>query len=276
MTFLFEKPKSFKMPIGIGNIMTILIFVLLASFLTYGACSVYGILGEKNKLPFLDWINAAAQIATCLTFYYLIKQNFLGAKLQRQTVLFLEAKSQIEKMITVLAGIDTGERTNLENINRCVTQLANLAVGFKSVFDEMDEDVHRAIVRMHWQDMFFNNLSHALISLDIEPVIGCAVGADYVKAAKVYAAGVMEQENCLPVFKRYEEMRLLLEYGKIKSEFSLKGKVTSLNEFVYGYLNSYTVNDLMHGMVNIIDIKAKAPILAVAGPDDWALQPPQK
>ncbi len=256
--------------------MTILIFVLLASFLTYGACSVYGILGEKNKLPTLDWINAAAQMATCFTFVFLIRQNFLGAKFQRQSVLSLEAKSQIEKMIAVVASFDTGEHTNLENINRCITQLANLAVGFKSVFDEMEEDIYRAIVRMHWQDMFFNNLTPVLISLDIEPIIARDFGTEYVESAKIYAAEVMKKERCLPVFERYEEMRLLLGYGKINSEFSLSGKVTSLNEFVYSYLNSYTVNDQMYGVMNVIDIKAKAPILAVAVPDDWALQPPQK
>ncbi len=58
----------------------------------------------------------------------------------------------------------------------------------------------------------------------------------------------------------------------IKSEFALKGKIDSLDMFVSQYLNDHNLNELLCGLLSRIDIRAHAPLLAVAEPSIWAIE----
>ena len=177
-------------------------------------------------------------------------------------------------MILVINEIEVGEKTNLKNLNKSLTLLSNLAINFDELFKAMNEDIQKGIVRMQWQDMYFNYLSHAL--LDIDPVVILAEETLIDKAVleTVVSEARRESEagNILPVFKDYVFTEKLFNHPSIKEAYSLVGKIDSLDMFVSHYLNDHNLNDLLYGLQSRIDIKARAPLLAVSGPSDWALK----
>ncbi len=271
---LFERPNV-KRVISIRNFGLISITAVVSAYVTFCACMMFGVVGNydsSKQITYLDLINGFAQIATASAFILALIQYRKSRVQQRQLSIANEAKSQLEKIVKVIDGIKVGDDTCLKNINKSITLLSNLATNFNELFKAMEEDVQKAIVRMQWQDMYFNYLRHALLELDIieilkkETSLSSNVLDDAVAEAKVAS----EKDSIIPVFKNYIFVDNLLNHLKIKPEFSLKGKIESLDTFTYHYFNSHNLNELLYGLLSQVDIKAQAPILAVAKPNEWA------
>jgi hypothetical protein len=149
-----------------------------------------------------------------------------------------------------------------------------LAINFDELFNAMEEDIQRAIVRMHWQDMFFNKLSHSLIALDPIPILECEVGIDRDTLDRAIAEAKAEagKDNIIPVFKDFVFISTLLNSPELKVLFNLKGRLISLDLFTHHFLNGHNLNDHLYGLLSRVDIRAKAPLLAVAEPSEWALK----
>lgn len=275
---LFEKP-NLKRPISLDLVGLICIVVITTAYVTYGACVISGIVNGYDsgaQITFLDLINGIAQIATALAFILAYVQFRKNRIQQRQAIISKEAESQLEKMITVISGMEVGENSDLKNLNKSLTLLSNLATNFEELFKAMNEDIQKGIVRMQWQDMYFNYLSHALG--DIDPVAILKKEASIEEAAldEVVSEAKREsqKENALPVLKDYLFVEKLFNHPNIKESYSLTGKIDSLDIFVSHYLNDHNLNDLLYGLLSRIDIRVRAPLLAVSGPSDWALEKP--
>lgn len=273
---LFEKP-NLKRPISLDLVGLVCVVVIATAYITYGACVVSGVVSgydSSSKITFLDLINGIAQIATASAFVLAYIQFRKNRIQQRQVIIATEAKSQLEKMISVIDEMELGEKTNLKSLNKSIYLLSNLATNFDELFKAMSEDVQKAIARMQWQDMYFNYLSHAL--RDIDPVTilkkEASIDESVLKNAIIAARKESEANNILPVFKEYVFTEKLLSHPDIKSKYSLGGKIDSLDMFVSYYLNDNNLNDLLYGLISRIDIRTHAPVLAVAGPSEWALK----
>lgn len=274
---LFEK-SNLKKPISLDLVGLIGVVVIATAYITYGVCVISGVVSgyeSSSKITFLDLINGIAQIATASAFVLAYVQFRKNRIQQRQMIIATEAKSQLEKMISVIDEMELGEETNLRALNKSISLLSNLATNFDELFKAMSEDIQKAIVRMQWQDMYFNYLSHAL--RDIDPVAilkkEASIDESVLQNAVNWAIKESEAYN-MPVIKEYVFTEKLLSHPDIKSKYSLSGKIDSLDMFVSHYLNGHNLNDLLYGLLSRIDIKANAPVLAVAGPSDWALQKP--
>lgn len=273
---LFEKP-NLKMPISLDLVGMVSIVVIITAHATYGACVIFGVVrgyDSSAKITFLDIINGTAQIATALAFILAYVQFRKNRIQQRQAIIAKEAESQLEKMISVISDMEVGDNSNLKNLNKSLTLLSNLAINFDELFKAMNEDIQKGIIRMQWQNMYFNYLSHALS--DIDPVAILKKEASIDKAVLDEAVSEAEREseagNTLPVFKEYVFIEKLLNHPNIKKEYSLIGKIDSLDMFVSHYLNDHNLNDLLYGLMSRIDIRVYAPLLAVSRPSDWALK----
>lgn len=273
---LFEKP-NLKRPISLDLAGMVCIVVIITAYVTYGVCVIFGVVSgydSGTQITFLDLINGIAQIATALAFILAYVQFRKNRIQQRQAIIAKEAESQLEKMISVVSDMEVGENSNLKNLNKSLTLLSNLATNFDELFKAMNEDIQKGIVRMQWQDMYFNYLSHALG--DIDPVailkkeasIDEAILEDAVSEAKRES----EAENILSAFKDYVFTEKLFNHPNIKEAYSPIGKIDSLDMFVWHYLNDHNLNDLLYGLLSRIDIRVRAPLLAVSGPSDWALE----
>lgn len=255
----------------------LIVIIITTSFLTYGLCVIAEVVtvspGEK-KITILELVSGFAQLATAAAFFLGLRQYIKNTRDHRQKELSNEAKSQVKKMIGIITNIHIGKDTNLVNLNICVNQLSNLATNFDAIFKEMDEDIRKAMVRMHWQDMYFNFLSPCLISLDIRPIIenekiiDTKVLVDVIKNARKESL----EGNVMPIFKDYVFVKHIMDAPPVKNKFNLDGKIESLDMFAYYFLNDSNLNDHLHGLLSRVDIRAKAPIFAVAKPAEWALK----
>lgn len=275
---LFEKP-NLKRPISLDLVGMVCVVVIATAYITYGACVISGVVSgydSSSKITFLDLINGIAQIATASAFILAYVQFRKNVTQQRQTIIATEAKSQLEKMISVIGEMELGEKTNLKNLNKSITLLSNLAVNFDELFKAMNEDIQKGIVRMQWQDMYFNYLSHALSEIDPVAILKkeASIEEAVLENAVTEARMASEAGNILPVFKEYVFTEKLFNHQNIKEAYSLGGKIDSLDMFVSHYLNDHNLNDLLYGLLSRIDIRVRAPLLAVSGPSDWAMEKP--
>ncbi|MQT35308.1 hypothetical protein [Pseudomonas helleri] len=273
---IFEKP-ILKIKSNILDLVGYTAFVfVLSSYLTYGVLVIYGIGGipPSGKVTVIDWFNGLAQIATASAFILALLQYRKNVKQQRQKIIADEAKVLIGKMVSIAGDIKTGEDTCLDNLNHAMSSLSNVGVGFTELFNSMDEDVERAIVRMQWQDMYYNYLSRALNKLELEPVLrkDDAVGEEELQAARIHAIYMNGIQQPIAAFERFCFFSTILKSSKIAAVYKLRNKLESLDGFVSLYLNTYHTNDLMYGLLSRIDIRAHAPLLAVAEPAEWAFQ----
>jgi hypothetical protein len=273
---IFEKP-ILKVKSNILDFVGYTAFVfVLSSYLTYGVLVIYGIGGvsPSSKVTVIDLFNGLAQIATASAFILALLQYRKNVRQQRQKIIADEAKVLIDKMISTASEIKTGEDTCLDNLNYAISSLSNVGIGFQELFDSMDEDVQRAIVRMQWQDMYYNYLSRALSKLELEPILRKeeAVGEEELNSARLHAIYMKEVQRPIAVFEKYFFFSTILNNSKITAVYKLGGRIDSLDMFVSLYLNKYHTNDLMYGLLSQIDIKAHAPLLAVAEPAEWAFQ----
>jgi len=274
---LFEKGKLSSIRISLDMAGCILILIIVTAYVTYGICVITEVAGSnsgENKISILNLITALAQIATASAFFLALRQYIKNSKQQRQTELSNESKSQISKIINLIKEIETGSNTNLENLNKSITLISNLATNFDALFESMDEDIQKAIVRMHWQDMYFNDLSHALIALDLQPILENTKELNGEQLQKILADVISapSNENTIPVFKKYVYFNSILEHPIVKNSFILKDKLESLDTFTYHFLNDSNLNDHLYGLLSRVDIRAKAPLLAAAKPAEWALK----
>ena len=273
---LFEKP-NLRRPISLDLAGCILLVVIITAYVTYGICVVYGVVGSfdnNHKITLLDLVNGFAQIATALAFALALIQYRKNIIQQRQLNIASEAKSQLDKMVDVISKIKIGKETCLNNLNKSITLLSNLATNFEELFKAMDEDIQRAIVRMQWQDMYFNFMRPALIEIDPVAILEkeLAISKENLESALAEAKSASENESVLPVFKSYVFTKSLLSNEKIAPFFTIKGKIDSLDMFTSHFLNNHNLNDLLYGLLSQIDIKVCAPLLAVAEPNKWALE----
>lgn len=262
---------------SLDSVGLVCVIVIATAYITYGACVISGVVNgydTSSKITFLDLINGIAQIATALAFLLAYIQYQKNRIQQRQAIIATEATSQLEKMISVIDEMELGEKTNLKNLNKSISLLSNLATNFDELFKAMSEDIQKAIIRMQWQDMYFNYLLHAL--RDIDPVAilkkEASIEDSVLENAIAEAKNESEANKTLPALKEYFFTEKLLNHPDIKSKYNLSGKIDSLDMFVSHYLNNHNLKDLLYGLLSRIDIRAHAPLLAVAGPSEWALK----
>lgn len=274
---LFEKP-NLKRSISLDLVGIISIVVIVTVCATYCACVISGIVGGYDpaaKITVLDLVSGIAQVATAFAVVLAYIQFQKNRIQQRQVSISTEAKSQLEKMITVICEIETGEETSLKNLNKSITLLSNLAINFDELYKAMHEDIQKAIVRMQWQDMHFNYLVQVLI--DICPVTilkkETSINENIIDSAAKEAREKSDAESVLPNFKKHVFIKELMNHPNIRAKFSLAGKINSLDTFVSYYLNSHNLNDLLYGLLVVrVDIRVSAPFLAVATPSKWATE----
>lgn len=269
---IFQKPVL-KSKANLLDIIGYTLFVsIISSYVTYGFCTIYGVSGGNSSVTALDIFNGLAAIATASAFFLGLMQYRKSIIQQRQSIVAVEAKSQIDKMIKVSGQILVGEDTDLDNLNEMLSKLSNIAVGFDELYRSMAEDVHRAIVRMQWQDMYYNSLVRALNKLDLVAALnndGKVNALDEVVASLKNDAYVVGH---LPAFRTWALYERLMRLDAVKKQVNLKSRLGSLDMFIMYYMNKYNVDDLMYGLMSTMDIRVHAPLLAVAEPSPIAFE----
>ncbi|WP_438404017.1 hypothetical protein, partial [Aeromonas veronii] len=176
---------------------------------------VYGLVGtfdSSYKITFLDIINGIAQIATALAFGLALLQYRKSVTQQRQLIIAAEARVQIDKMVVVIENIKVGNDSNLINLDQSMTQLSNIANNFDELYSAMKEDIHKAIVRMQWQDMHFNYLRRAFNEIDPIVIIRNESSISDVELDLAMVDAQEESEKVIDVYKKYTFLKALVNH----------------------------------------------------------------
>ncbi|MBB1338202.1 hypothetical protein [Pseudoalteromonas sp. SR44-2] len=262
---IFEKPGT-GIKITFDFVGIIIVVIVLTASLTYGFCIITEIIKaptDEVNVILLDIVKAVAQTCTALTFIFGLHQYRKTRIQQRQLSISSEAKLQVDKMIAAIETLETGDVTSIKNINKVLPVLSNLGTNFEQLFNAMEEDIQKAIVRMQWQDMYFNYLRPALYDLDIVCILKSETKIPDFKLAEAIKTAEELSKN-QRALKKYQFVKALLNNKEIRAGYDIKSKIKSLDLFTVYYLDDKELNDLLFGLMSRIDIRAIAPVLAVA------------
>lgn len=255
---IYEKKKPVNNKYVLG-------FVLLICILCFELFYLYADFSKEFwGLKFVDVANIVAQFATAGAFYLGFHQYHRNKRVERQTVIVSECKNLVMKMSAASKEFNVRDGTNFSNIKRCCIKLGNLGSDFNVLFSALEEGIHKAIVRMHWQEMYFNELQHSMKDLILSPAVRVSSSAEnYYLVALNNARQKAADENILEVFKEYFIYKEILNDSRIQSQVErFKFEFSDLYLFLVFFFESKYTNDYMYGNMARLDVRARAPLIA--------------
>lgn len=214
-------------------------------------------------IKFVDVANIIAQFATAGAFYLGFHQYHRNKKVERQAVIVSECKNLILKMVAVSKEFNVGQETSFSNIKYCCTKLGNLGSDFDVLFTAVDEGIQKAIVRMHWQEMYFNELLHVMQGLELGPALS-ATGDNrsYYLLALEAARKKAKDEHVWEAFRKYHTSKTILTDYISAGLLAFKFDFVDVYMFFLFFFESKHTNDYMYGSMSRLDARARAPMIA--------------
>ncbi|WP_065882277.1 hypothetical protein [Pseudomonas sp. 24 E 1] len=257
MLYEKKKEKSYKFIVMV-LVKVLLVFLLVSELLYLYVDFPVGFWGMKA----VDIANVIAQIATAGAFYLGFHQYHRNKRVERQAVLVAECKALIVKMVEVIKELRGGVDTDFENIKYCSIKLGGLGSDFQEFFVELDENVNKGVVRMHWQNMYFGEFVYAMQKLELRPAIDrCGIqSASYLSALGGAYAKVRHQ-SVMDVFERYSIFLTVLSDTRM-TDVREKFSFSDIYLLVTFFFEGKYVNDYMYGSMSRLDIRTRAPLVA--------------
>jgi hypothetical protein len=232
------------------------IFIILFSFALTAIASITG-----DKIKGIDILNSLAQIATAFAFIFAVYQYRKNGEKERQIIIAAEAKLLTKRMAVVADEAKRNTKYTIEDINNFISLMSNLGTDFMALYDALTDDIHKAMVRMRWQDMHYNHLSKTLNSFTIDTLF---VNLSLEKDFRGYSFYNSRLDSSIQskheVFREYFFTLKVLSEMSIGEEIILK--FDSFLLFESYFFDDETTNDLMYGLLSRLDLRATAPLLA--------------
>lgn len=259
---LFEKPEKNKKKryelvfdfFAYGYIA--LVFIILFSLVLTAITSITG-----DKIKGVDVLNSLAQIATACAFIFVVYQYRRNGEKERQNIIATEAKLLTTRMATVADEAKRNTKYTIEDINSFISLMSNLGTDFMALYEALTDDIHKAMVRMRWQDMHYNHLSKTLNSFTIDSLFeNLNLEKDFRGYSFYNSRFDSSIQSKLEVFREYFFTIKVLSEMSIGEE--IIPKFDSLFLFESYFFDDETTNDLMYGLLSGLDLRATAPLLA--------------
>jgi hypothetical protein len=234
----------------------VLIFIILFSFALTFIASITG-----DEIAGIDVFNSLAQLATALAFIFAVYQFRKNGEKERQNIIATEAKLLTTRMATVADNAKANTKYTIEDINSFVSLMSNLGTDFIALYDALTDDIHKAMVRMRWQDMHYNHLSKTLSNFTVDSLFENLNLEKDFNGYSFYNSRFDSQVVSQPqVFQEF------LFAKKVLSEISIGEEIInqfdSLFLFEKYFFDDKTTNDLMYGLLSRLDLRVTAPLLA--------------
>ncbi|EGQ8127644.1 hypothetical protein K5B43_003839 [Vibrio parahaemolyticus] len=233
------------------------IAVIAFVYFIYAFLSFSEIAGGVAKAT--DIINSIAQLATASAFLLAVHQYRKNSRKERQETVCSEAKNTITTMVELSDELNAESSLSIEKLNLFLSKMTNVGSDFHVLYEAMDDDIYKAIVRMQWQNMFFNHLRPVLVELDYKTLLEDTY-SDHV----LLCHALMEGDNRASkekVFKEYAKANYVLRDSLVKHKLHLQ--INNISSFKKFYLDDKALNDVLYGVLSRIDIRAVCPLLAV-------------
>lgn len=116
-------------------------------------------------------IGSISSIATALTLLFLVYQHKVSDSKNYQVAMVEESKLVIEKIIEQLEQFKNWDGYSLEKLDGIMIEISNHAVDFNDFHDEVKDSALKKIMRVRWQDMYFNHYDPAFFNLNAFTII---------------------------------------------------------------------------------------------------------
>ena len=222
-------------------------------------------------MKFIDVINAIAQFATAGAFAFAVYQYTKSKKNERQATLVQECRDLVSQMSAVANSFENSPEHGLERTSFFTEKMFSLSGSFNAIFKELVEDTHKAIVRMRWQEMYFSDLRRAMEKWCLRSIlVDMGVSEDlYVRLEAGYRYSLKRQpETDIPVsgdpLEKYKEVKFIISDESVQIALEKKKNIGDHFQFFERYFfNDSELNDHLYGYSNVIDVRVRAPVLAV-------------
>jgi len=139
--------------------------------------------------------------------------------------------------------------------------MSNFGTDFMALYEVLTDDVHKAMVRMRWQDMHFNHLSKTLHYFTIDKLFeNESLEKDFRGYSFYNSRSHRSIQSKHEIFQEYFFSLKVLNEMSIGDE--IVNKFESLFLFESYFFDDETTNDLMYGLLSRLDFRARAPLLA--------------
>lgn len=233
-----------------------LIFIILFSLALTAISSITG-----DNIKGIDILNSLAQIATGAAFVFAVYQYRKNGEKERQNIISNEAKMLATRMANVADETLLNHKYKIQDINAFVTLMSNLGADFMALYEELTDDIHKAMVRMRWQDMHYNHLSKVLCSFTVDSLFNSLNLEHDFKACSFFNGrsdpAIQSQPQALQEY--FFTKRILNE---MSAGDEIVKKFDRLYLFELHFFDHENTNDLMYGLLSRLDLRASAPLLA--------------
>jgi hypothetical protein len=222
-------------------------------------------------VKFIDIINAIAQLATAGAFALAVYQYTKSKKSERQAVLIQECRDLISQMSAVANSFELSTKHDLDRTSFFTEKMVSLGGSFNAIFKELVEDTHKTIVRMRWQEMYFSDLRRAMEKWSLRLILA-DIGFDdnaYETLEQSYRYSLRQQANPDFVifndpFEQHSELKFIVAQPQVQAVLEKKKSIGSHFQFFERqFFTNSELRDHLYGYLNIIDVRARAPALAV-------------
>ncbi|MGF6094752.1 hypothetical protein [Pseudomonas sp. 18175] len=222
-------------------------------------------------VKFIDIINAIAQLATAGAFALAVYQYTKSKKSERQAVLIQECRDLILQMCAVANSFEQSSEHDLDRTSFFTEKMVSLGGSFNAIFKELVEDTHKTIVRMRWQEMYFSDLRRAMEKWSLRLIL-TDIGLDnnaYEILEQSYRYSLKQREKTdffisNDPFEQYNEVKFIVSQPQVQAVLERKRTIGSHFQFFERqFFTNSELRDHLYGYMNIIDVRARAPALAV-------------
>jgi|GEM_PF-1021199 len=256
---LYEKKENSNQYLTIVNIGLVTVIVLELLFI-YAPAEFWG------PIKFIDSINVIAQAATAGAFVFAILQYKKNKEGERQKVLVDECRALIDRMRHTAQEFERKCVLDLEEMDYCLDRICSFAGNFDEIFRALDDDIHKAVVRMHWQDMYFLEFRGALQQITTSKLLqkyGVSPEKSLAALSQMKFSFNTFQVTLPKVYASYYKNQYVLAIPKVQKELHINGDDRNrLFIFEHLFFNDQALSDHLFGVMNRIDIRSWCPAIA--------------
>ena len=216
-------------------------------------------------IKFIDIVNIVAQAATAAAFFLAIHQYRKNNDLERQRVLIEESRVLIDKMKKLAEEFPTSA-VSTEDATLFINKISGHGGNFNAIFKEVNEGIQKAILRMHWQDFYFIELSKAVEHFNSTYDISNYGVSDqnHLNALVAYSGITVKINTPLPIYEPYFKAQYIANLSYIKSQLTVSNEIrASMFVFERLFFDNDSLKDHLYGCLNLIDVRVRSPLLAV-------------
>ncbi|WP_268799035.1 hypothetical protein [Pseudomonas huanghezhanensis] len=262
MFFEKKKLKKFAESPALADLLMALTLLIILANMIYVAKPFST---DFWSIKLIDIINAIAQFATAGAFVFAVFQYRKNKESERQEVLIKECRDLVDRMCVICGDFSGNKRQGIKETTKFVTKMSSLGNSFDEIFKELEEDTHKAIIRMHWQEMYFSDLQHAMESWSLGDIFhDLGINAEQPDRLRLMQSRDqrIRRADITDLFAEYKVVKHILQNKNISSQLMKTAQITQDYLFfeLRFFLNS-GLKDHLYGYLNIINAQVRAPAL---------------